>query len=133
MWEPMDITQSRPPLARAPTFARNGATCPPVLKEAFERSGWTLGQPHESLPDGVTYGFVARRTTSRRGEPSTTLVFGYHEGREVRLADLWRLVAELNTIRADLGTICLGVGATLSPQAEETAALLKLRVLRVAA
>lgn len=131
MLEPMDIA----PGSSAPRSSQSqrGPACPPALREAFERAGWTVGSSRDGLPTGVAYGFVAKRSIVGRVDQATALVYGYLGRREVRLADLWSLVAELNTIRADVGTICLGDGATISPQAAETAALLKLRVLRVAA
>jgi hypothetical protein len=131
MLEPMDIAPGSP--ASRTTQSLRAPACPSVLRDAFERAGWTVGSSRDGLPAGVTYGFIAKRNMTGRASPATALVYGFHGRREVRLADLWSLIAELNTIRADVATICLGDGATISPQAAETAALLKLRVLRVAA
>jgi hypothetical protein len=106
---------------------------PAALRQAFERAGWRSVDALESLPDGVSYGVLATREAESAGSATTALVFGYEGAREVRLADLWRLLAEMNSIRPDAAAICLGDGSTISQQAAETAALLDLSVFRIAA
>src|SRR5687767_1523997 len=125
----MDITGAAPPLVESP---RRLVDCPEAVRQAFERSGWSVAPLPGGRAEAATFAFLASRRGTARNTAATMLVFGYEGAREVRLADLWRLVAELNTIRADDAALYLGDAATLSVQAAETAALLHLAVLRPA-
>jgi len=123
---PIDLT---PEIAAA----RREMICPAALRAAFERTGWRSVEPLEFVPLGVAYAVVAKRSAQGDDAAATAIVFGYEGRREVRLSDLWRLVAEMNTIQPDAAALCLGRGATISPQAAETAAILDVPVFRVAA
>jgi hypothetical protein len=123
----MDMTGAHP---QAVQEARGPHGCPDTVRVAFERSGWSVAHLADDLSESVTFAFLATRRSRAQGASATMLVFGYEGSREVRLADLWRLVAELNTIRADDAALYLGDGVSLSAQAAETAALLHLSVLR---
>jgi hypothetical protein len=104
---------------------------PAALRLAFERAGWRSVEALDSVPEGVSYGALATRYSESTGCATTAIVFGYEGDREVRLADLWRLLAEMNTIRPDTAALCLGDGATISRQAADVAALLDVSVFRI--
>ena len=112
-------------------FASSGPYCPVALREAFERTGWTSIEPLAGLPEGVTYGVVARRSDAGQYAVKA-LVFGYEGAVSVQLADLWPVLAELEADRPDVAALCLGHGATISDQAAESAALFDLPVFRIA-
>ena len=112
---------------------RRATTCPPALRAAFERTGWRSVEPLDYVPLGASYAVVARRPAVGDARAASAIVFGFEGKQEVRLADLWGLLAEANTIRPDEAALCLGRGATISTQAAETAALLDIPVFRIAA
>ena len=117
-----------------PSDGRSAADrCPAALRMAFEARGWTPRATVAGAFCRADYVFAASCRVASCAKPRSAIVFGYVSPREVRLTDLWSLVAALTTERADLGVICLGPETTISAQAREVAAVLRLEILRVAA
>jgi len=93
-------------------------------------AGWDIEAPGVTAPRGADYCLIARSPDQPRGV--SHLVYVYEGLREVHVEELWRLVSDTRLTGADRSVMCLGPHAILSPSARNTAALLKVRVLRLA-
>jgi len=113
---------------------RPSPSCPVALRDAFERLGWRAGVALESLPNGMTFAVVAQCSAGRRASDEKTALVFFSEGdNDIRVADVWRLIDEMQAVRPDTAALCLGRGARISPRAAEAAARFDVAVYRIAA
>ena len=124
----MDAAAAIRTVPTAPVAPREQA----LLEASLVRQGWRPITPPVALPPDVSFGVVATREAGAGAGRKLLLVHAFDGRREVRLSDLWRLVADMNTAGGHTAAMCLDADAQLSAQAAETAAFLRIPVLRVA-
>ncbi len=97
-------------------------------------AGWEVEAPAVSAPKDVSYCLVARPPAGEPGDAQAScLVYVYEGAREVRVDDLWRLVADTRAAECDHPVMCIGSNVELASPTRDTAARLQVRVLRLVA
>jgi hypothetical protein len=72
---------------------------------------------------------VLARGKGPRDEPVTLVIHGHSGAQELRLEDLWRVVAHMNDVQGDRAMLCLPPGAPVSELARRTAERLGVEIV----
>lgn len=104
-----------------PTPSRMRAPVRDVTRvlEVLEDEGWRA--EITSAPPSAPHAFAVIARGRRSGRDMTLVLHGFPRACEVKLQDVWRLVAHLNDAHGDTAVLCLGPEAVLSNLARETA------------
>lgn len=117
---------------RTPTPSRLEA--PPLflthVLDLLSGDGWRVEIVSAPRDERLSFSLVARCGDDARGR--TVVLHGYVGATEVRLKDIWRILAHLNDVQGDVAVLCLGTQASLSDLAAQTSRRLGVEVRRIA-
>jgi hypothetical protein len=117
---------------RTPTPSRFEA--PPLfltnVLDLLSGDGWRVEIVSAPRDERLSFSLVARCGDEPRVR--SVVLHGYVAPTEVRLKDVWRVLAHLNDLQGDVAVLCLGVQTSMSALAAETARRLGVEVRRIA-
>jgi hypothetical protein len=106
---------------------------PPGFTSALARlasAGWRVEIPVLGGQPRPSYALIARGRNDQQKDV-TMVIHGYDGKQEVRLEDLWRVVAHMNDIQADCALISLPSSGDVSDLAVSTARRLGVEIVRL--
>lgn len=106
---------------------------PPGFTSVLARlasAGWRVEIPVLGGQPRPAYALIARGRNEDE-KAVTMVIHGYDGSQEVRLEDLWRVVAHMNDIQADCALLCLPTHGAISDLAVTTARRLGVEIVRL--
>ena len=97
--------------------------------QTLAADGWTVEIVSAQHDGARAFALVARSRLA--GADRCVVLHGFDGGVEVRLDDVWKLVAHLNDAQGDNAVLCLAPGAVLTDMARTTAERLRVMVRRI--